>query len=131
MTPRPAFFRVWDKHKADRSDKECSANAAFRAQGVQCKCSFQGTLLLGLWKPLTAECHGVQAHREGKFPVDLLPEVAKMGLFGANIEGYGCAGMNTVSYGLVMQVCLPRAGNLPSSHCRVYAGVRNSAILLN
>lgn len=45
-----------------------------------------------------------QAHRECKFPTELIPEIAAMGLFGASIEGYGCAGMNNVSYGLVMQV---------------------------
>lgn len=44
-----------------------------------------------------------QAHRECKFPTELIPEIAAMGLFGASIEGYGCAGMNNVSYGLVMQ----------------------------
>lgn len=44
-----------------------------------------------------------QAHREGSFPKEMIPEIAELGVFGANIEGYGCAGMNNVSYGLVMQ----------------------------
>jgi glutaryl-CoA dehydrogenase len=44
-----------------------------------------------------------EAHRAAEFPADLVPEVAELGLFGANIEGYGCAGMNNVAYGLVMQ----------------------------
>ena len=44
-----------------------------------------------------------EAHRAGVFPMDLVPELAELGVFGANIEGYGCAGMNNVAYGLVMQ----------------------------
>ncbi len=44
-----------------------------------------------------------QAHRDGQLPLDLVPEIAELGVFGANIEGYGCAGMNNVAYGLVMQ----------------------------
>jgi hypothetical protein len=45
-----------------------------------------------------------QAHRTGTFPVDLIPELADLGVFGANIEGYGCAGLNNVAYGLMCQV---------------------------
>ncbi len=41
--------------------------------------------------------------REGVFPHALVPEMAELGFFGANIEGYGCAGMSNVEYGLVMQ----------------------------
>ena len=41
--------------------------------------------------------------RDGSFPLDLIPKMAGLGLFGANLQGYGCAGMNNVSYGLVMQ----------------------------
>ena len=33
----------------------------------------------------------------------LVPELAELGVFGANIEGYGCAGMNNVCYGLILQ----------------------------
>ncbi len=44
-----------------------------------------------------------EAHRNGTFPVEIIPEIAELGVFGANIEGYDCAGMNNVSYGLVMQ----------------------------
>ena len=44
-----------------------------------------------------------QAHREGIFPRELIPELAELGVFGANITGYGCAGMNNVAYGLVLQ----------------------------
>jgi glutaryl-CoA dehydrogenase len=41
--------------------------------------------------------------RDGSFPMELVPQMAELGLFGANLHGYGCAGMNNVSYGLVMQ----------------------------
>src|SRR2546425_3231586 len=41
--------------------------------------------------------------REGTFPRDLVPEMARLGLLGANLEGYGCAGLNSVAYGLIMQ----------------------------
>ncbi|EYF00357.1 acyl-CoA dehydrogenase family protein [Chondromyces apiculatus] len=37
-----------------------------------------------------------------EFPVDLIPEIAEMGLLGASLTGYGCAGMNAVSYGLAI-----------------------------
>jgi glutaryl-CoA dehydrogenase len=47
----------------------------------------------------------VQEHvrRDGSFPLELVPQMAQLGLFGANLHGYGCAGMNNVAYGLVMQ----------------------------
>lgn len=37
------------------------------------------------------------------FPMELVPELAELGVFGANIEGYDCAGLNNVAYGLIMQ----------------------------
>lgn len=37
------------------------------------------------------------------FPRDLVPQMAELGFFGANLKGYGCAGMNNVAYGLIMQ----------------------------
>ena len=42
-------------------------------------------------------------NREGKFPVQLVPQMAELGLFGASLKGYGCAGMSNVEYGLVTQ----------------------------
>ena len=46
----------------------------------------------------------IQKHFEDHtFPRDLVPEIAALGLLGSSIEGYGCAGMNAVSYGLVCQ----------------------------
>jgi glutaryl-CoA dehydrogenase len=41
--------------------------------------------------------------RNATFPVELIPKLAEMGIFGANLQGYGCAGMNNVSYGLLLQ----------------------------
>ena len=43
------------------------------------------------------------AHREGTFPVKLIPQLGEMGVFGATLKGYGCAGLNNVAYGLIMQ----------------------------
>jgi glutaryl-CoA dehydrogenase len=41
---------------------------------------------------------------EGKFPKEIIPQMAELGVFGANLpEEYGCAGLNNVSYGLIMQ----------------------------
>jgi len=41
--------------------------------------------------------------RNGTFPMEIVPQLAEMGIFGANLHGYGCAGMNNVSYGLILQ----------------------------
>jgi glutaryl-CoA dehydrogenase len=41
--------------------------------------------------------------REGRFPRELVPLMGELGFYGANLEGYGCAGMSNVEYGLVMQ----------------------------
>jgi len=41
---------------------------------------------------------------EGRFPHEILPDLAELGVFGANMpEEYGCAGLNNVAYGLIMQ----------------------------
>src|SRR5919112_136167 len=41
---------------------------------------------------------------EGRFPREIIPELAELGVFGANLpEEYGCAGLNNVAYGLIMQ----------------------------
>src|SRR5277367_2233553 len=42
-------------------------------------------------------------YNDGKFPRDLIPELGRMGFLGASLEGWGCAGMSNVEYGLVMQ----------------------------
>lgn len=44
------------------------------------------------------------AFDQGRFPKELVPEIAAMGLFGSSLpEKYGCAGLNSVSYGLICQ----------------------------
>jgi glutaryl-CoA dehydrogenase len=48
--------------------------------------------------PIIEECN-----REGKFPKQLVLPMAELGFFGANLKGYGCAGMSNMEYGLVMQ----------------------------
>ena len=41
---------------------------------------------------------------EGRFPKELIPGLAELGVLGANLpEEYGCAGLNNVAYGLIMQ----------------------------
>ena len=44
-----------------------------------------------------------EAFDEHRFPDELIPEIAEMGLLGCNLEGYDCAGMNNVCYGLICQ----------------------------
>ena len=48
--------------------------------------------------PVIRDCY-----RDARFPSDLVPEMGRLGFFGANLEGYGCAGMSNVEYGLIMQ----------------------------
>ena len=44
------------------------------------------------------------AFDQGRFPKELVPEIAAMGLLGSSLpETYGCAGLNAVSYGLICQ----------------------------
>jgi glutaryl-CoA dehydrogenase len=49
--------------------------------------------------PVIGECYVA-----GRFPKELVPQMAQLGLFGANLpEEYGCAGLGNVAYGLIMQ----------------------------
>ena len=48
--------------------------------------------------PLMGECFDA-----GRFPAELIPDIADLGLLGSSLEGYGCAGLNAVSYGLICQ----------------------------
>jgi glutaryl-CoA dehydrogenase len=49
--------------------------------------------------PIIGDCY-----IEGRFPKEVIPGLAELGVFGANLpEEYGCAGLNNVSYGLIMQ----------------------------
>ena len=49
--------------------------------------------------PIIGKCYV-----DGRFPKEIVPEMAELGVFGANLpEEYGCAGLNNVAYGLIMQ----------------------------
>jgi glutaryl-CoA dehydrogenase len=49
--------------------------------------------------PIIGKCYV-----DGRFPKEIIPELAQLGVFGANLpEEYGCAGLNNVAYGLIMQ----------------------------
>src|SRR5260370_19735606 len=69
--------------------------------------------------PVIRDCY-----RDGRFPTELIPEIAEMGFLGATIDGYGCAGMSNVEYGLVMQE-LERC----DSGIRSFASVQGSLVM--
>jgi glutaryl-CoA dehydrogenase len=48
--------------------------------------------------PIVRDCY-----RDGRFPTELIPEIGQLGFLGANLEGYGCAGLSNLEYGLIMQ----------------------------
>ncbi len=48
--------------------------------------------------PIIRECF-----EEHRFPRELVPELAALGLLGSSLEGYGCAGLNALCYGLICQ----------------------------
>ena len=49
-------------------------------------------------QPIIAECFAGE-----RFPAELVPRLAELGLFGATLTGYGCAGLNYTAYGLICQ----------------------------
>src|SRR4029453_2669235 len=59
--------------------------------------------------PLIEACHA----RE-EFPRTLIPRMGELGLFGANLKGYGCAGLSNVAYGLIMQELGAGESGVPS-----------------
>jgi glutaryl-CoA dehydrogenase len=64
------------------------------------------------------------SYNEGRFPREWIAEMAQLGFFGANLEGYGCAGMSNVEYGLLMQE-LERA----DSGLRSFASVQGALVM--
>ena len=50
--------------------------------------------------------------RNGTFPVEVIPRLAELGVFGATLKGYGCAGLNNITYGLILQELM----TLPVEH---------------
>jgi glutaryl-CoA dehydrogenase len=62
---------------------------------------------------------------EGRFPREIIPQMAELGVFGANLpEEYGCAGLSNVSYGLINQE-LERG----DSGVRSFASVQGSLVM--
>ncbi len=60
----------------------------------------------------------------GTFPVDLIPKIAELGLLGCNLQGYGCAGLSEIGYGVAMQE-LERG----DSGIRSFASVQGSLVM--
>ncbi len=68
---------------------------------------------------------GISQHfREGTFPTGLIRKMGALGFLGANLQGYGCAGINHVAYGLIMQE-LERG----DSAVRSFASVQGSLVM--
>ena len=65
-----------------------------------------------------------QCHSREEFPRHLVPRMGALGFFGANLRGYGCAGMNNIAYGLIMQE-LERG----DSGIRSFASVQGSLVM--
>jgi len=61
-------------------------------------------------------------YQDGTFPMDLVPQFAELGLLGANLTGYGCAGMGAIAYGLATQE-LERGDSGIRSFCSVQSGL--------
>lgn len=64
------------------------------------------------------------AFMKGEFPVHLIKEIGEIGLLGPTIKGYGCAGLNSISYGLICQE-LERG----DSGLRSFASVQSSLVM--
>jgi glutaryl-CoA dehydrogenase len=60
----------------------------------------------------------------GTFPTEIIPEIGELGLLGCNLQGYGCAGLSDVGYGLAMQE-LERG----DSGLRSFASVQGSLVM--
>jgi glutaryl-CoA dehydrogenase len=60
----------------------------------------------------------------GTFPAELIPQIGELGLLGCNLQGYGCAGLSDVGYGLAMQE-LERG----DSGLRSFASVQGSLVM--
>ncbi|MCG3127114.1 MAG: Acyl-CoA dehydrogenase [Phycisphaerae bacterium] len=67
--------------------------------------------------PIIGECF-----EHERFPSELIPELAELGVLGCTLEGYGCAGLNNVCYGLIMQE-LERGDSGIRSFCSVQSSL--------
>jgi glutaryl-CoA dehydrogenase len=63
-------------------------------------------------------------YRNGTFPQEIIPQLGELGLLGPSIEGYGCAGLNAIAYGLICQE-LERG----DSGLRSFASVQSSLVM--
>jgi glutaryl-CoA dehydrogenase len=63
-----------------------------------------------------------QHYEHATFPRELIPEFGEMGMLGSTLEGYGCAGMNPVAYGLTM-IELERQDSGIRSFCSVQSAL--------
>jgi glutaryl-CoA dehydrogenase len=66
-----------------------------------------------------------QHYRDGTFPMELVPELARLNAFGPSIKDYGCAGFGSVASGLIMQE-LERG----DSGLRTFASVQGSLAMM-
>ena len=64
-------------------------------------------------------------YRAGTFPMELVPEMAQLGVFGPSIKGYACAGLGSIAAGLMMQE-LERG----DSGLRTFASVQGSLAMM-
>jgi glutaryl-CoA dehydrogenase len=71
----------------------------------------------------------VSHFRDATFPTELIPRLAELGIFGAQIEGYGCTGLGPVAYGLIMAE-LERADSGLRSFTSVQSSLAMTAIHL-
>ena len=69
--------------------------------------------------PVIADCFA-----EHRFPVELVPRMAELGLLGASLTDYGCAGLNSTSYGLICEE-LERG----DSSVRSFVSVQSSLVM--
>jgi len=69
--------------------------------------------------PIIEECN-----RQSRFPRELIAPMGELGFFGPTLHGYGCAGMSSVEYGLIMQE-LERG----DSGLRSFASVQSSLVM--
>lgn len=63
-------------------------------------------------------------YRNGTFPAEIVPQLGALGLLGPSIQGYGCAGLNAIAYGLICQE-LERG----DSGLRSFASVQSSLVM--
>ena len=63
-------------------------------------------------------------YEKGTFPVELVKPLGELGVFGSTIQGYGCAGLNNVAYGIMMQE-LERC----DSGLRSFASVQSALVM--